>query len=109
MKQHKKNGQYRKVVNGLLGLSVQICAMSLVLAGPPLTIDDPGILDPGALELILASAGEDRESGRVIQRPILDISLGLTKNTQIAMLIPWQLERLSGEPHRSGLGHVVVG
>lgn len=102
MMQHKKNGQYRKVISSLLGLSLQLTTMTLAHAGPPLTIDDPGILDPGALELILASAGEDRKSGRVIQRPILDVSLGLTENTQIAMLIPWQLERPDGEPHKSG-------
>jgi hypothetical protein len=93
----------------LLALSVQAFAMIVVNAGPPLSIDDPGILEPGGLEVILATAGEDTESGSVHQRPILDVSLGLTANTQIAMLIPWQREQPDGESHKSGLSHVELG
>lgn len=59
-----------------------------LLAGPPLVTDDPGILDPGSWETILAVAGEDRGDGRVFQLPVLDISRGVTANTQLSLLLP---------------------
>jgi outer membrane receptor protein involved in Fe transport len=56
----------------------------LALAGPPLTIDDPGILDPGSFEVIVAAAIDSRDSGDSVLFPILDVSYGLSQNIQLA-------------------------
>lgn len=53
---------------------------STALAGPPLSIDDPGILDPGQLELIAAVTSTETDSGDVSQLPILDMSIGVIED-----------------------------
>ncbi len=53
-------------------------------AGPPLSIDDPGILDPGQVELILAGAFEDTDAAFTYELPVIDLSYGLTPNVQIS-------------------------
>jgi hypothetical protein len=61
------------------------------VAGPPLVIDDPGILDPGGWEVIAAIAADDRSDGKIMHVPLLDISLGLTTNTQISFFLPYSV------------------
>lgn len=46
-------------------------------AGPPLSIDDPGILAPGSVEAILAMQYTSTGAGDVLQAPLLDLSLGV--------------------------------
>jgi hypothetical protein len=53
-------------------------------AGPPLTIDDPGILDPGQWEIIGAVTGATSDTVDVYELPLLDVSYGLTPNTQLS-------------------------
>ena len=88
---------------------LQLSLSSELFAGPPLTIDDPGILEPGEWELIVAGAIEQRESGRTVQSPIFDISVGLSSNTQIAVFVPWQSESLEGFSNQTGIGYLAVG
>lgn len=56
------------------------------LAGPPLTIDDPGILDPGKFEVIVAATIESRDSGTGYLLPILDVSYGWSEDIQLAVV-----------------------
>ena len=53
-----------------------------LLAGPPLVIDDPGILDPGQWEFIGATSWTETDAGRVHDAPLIDISYGITENLQ---------------------------
>lgn len=62
-----------------------IMILSGAEAGPPLSIDDPGILDPGQLEFILAGAFEDSDESLDYELPIADISYGLTPNVQLSV------------------------
>lgn len=50
------------------------------LAGPPLAIDDPGILDPGQLEVIAAVTSTKTDSGDIWQLPLIDMSLGVIED-----------------------------
>ena len=93
----------------ILVLKLQLSAMTPAHAGPPLAIDDPGILDPGVWELILAGAGESRDSGHSHQLPILDVSYGLAQNTQISLYVPWELEFFDEVENTSDIGHLAVG
>jgi len=60
--------------------------MALTEAGPPLSIDDPEILEPGSLEIILASTVDKRRSGEEFLFPILDLSYGVSQNVQVALV-----------------------
>lgn len=53
-----------------------------VKAGPPLVIDDPGILDPGQWEIIGAASWTKSDGGKVLELPIVDVSYGMTENIQ---------------------------
>jgi hypothetical protein len=68
--------------------TLQICLVPYVMAGPPLAIDDPGILEPGSWEVILAVSGLDFGDSQVTQAPLLDVSYGLTSNTQLSFSLP---------------------
>ncbi|MGI9308991.1 MAG: hypothetical protein ACR2P6_07000 [Gammaproteobacteria bacterium] len=65
--------------------------MSAALAGPPLAIDDPGILEPGQWEIIVATAAEYRSSVDSYELPISDNSYGLTENTQLSFVVARQV------------------
>jgi hypothetical protein len=66
-------------------------AATAASAGPPLNVDDPGILNPGQWEIIIAAAGDMRSSGDSWELPISDNSLGLTQNTQLSFAISRQI------------------
>jgi hypothetical protein len=55
-------------------------------AGPPLVIDDPGILKPGQWETILAVDAVNTDFIRTYDLPLLDVSYGLTEDTQMSAL-----------------------
>lgn len=81
-----------------------------VLGGPPLVIDDPGILDPGQLEIIVASTGEARgDDSTVHSVPVLDVSLGLTANTQMSVVVPYVFGDPGDGADRDGLGNLGIG
>lgn len=71
------------------------CASPLAaLAGPPLSIDDPEILDTGSFEVIVAAAIDSRDSGDSYLFPILDVSYGLSENIQLAAVA----SRINNDP-----------
>lgn len=65
----------------LLALAVLILLVcTTALAGPPLSIDDPGILDPGQLEVIAAVTSTQTSAGDFWQLPLIDMSLGVIED-----------------------------
>lgn len=63
---------------------------SPVLAGPPLSIDDPGILEPMQLEFITATTLASTGAGKYAQIPLLDLSLGLIQDSvQLSVVYPF--------------------
>jgi hypothetical protein len=83
-------------------------AESLV-AGPPLAIDDPGVLDPGQWEIIVAGAMASTNEGEVYEAPILDVSYGLTPNTQASVAIPYVFVSPDQGGSDSDLGNLSIG
>lgn len=79
------------------------------LAGPPLVIDDPGILDPGSWEVILGASVEDRPACRITQAPSLDVSAGVSPNTQISFFLPYSALATGQSEKEAGLGLASVG
>lgn len=79
------------------------------MAGPPLAIDDPGIIDPGSWEVIVALTGHDRTTGKVMQAPSIDVSRGISRNIQISFSLP----RVSLKPDKgeskTGLAYAALG
>jgi hypothetical protein len=59
---------------------VILLARSTSVAGPPLAIDDPGILDPGQLEIIAAVTSTKTSAGDLWQLPLIDMSLGVIED-----------------------------
>lgn len=79
------------------------------MAGPPLVTDDPGILEPGTWEIILAVSGEDRPAGRIIHAPALDVSLGISDNSQFSFLLPHMVVKPGDDDRLAGLAYASVG
>ena len=50
------------------------------LAGPPLSIDDPGILDLWQLEMVAAVTSTKTSAGDTWQLPLIDMSLGVIED-----------------------------
>ena len=71
--------------------------------------EDPGILEPGGWEIIVAMKGESRPSTESAQLPVLDVSYGLTRNTQISVVVPRQHIESRGESSTSGWGNGEIG
>ena len=78
-------------------------------AGPPLVVDDPGILDPGAWEIILGLSIEGRPVGKLTQAPSLDFSLGVSPNSQLSFFLPRSVVNADQVKKRSGLGFASIG
>jgi len=65
-------------------------AFSATSAGPPLSIDDPGILDPWHLEVITATTVTSTNAGDFYQVPLFDVSLGVIRDyVQVAVVYPY--------------------
>ena len=84
-------------------------SITVTFAGPPLTIDDPGILEPGGLEIILAADGAKTAAIKSYDFPVLDASLGLTENIQMSVVLPLQKIDEPGQPSKTDLGYGEVG
>lgn len=80
-----------------------------VWAGPPLSIDDPGILDPGKFEIIFAGTMETRPSGDSYEFPVLDVSYGVSDNIQVAAVASRAIVNPEGESTKSDLGLGAAG
>lgn len=79
-------------------------------AGPPLFIDDPGILDPFQWEVIAAATTAKSKAGdKASEVPVLDVSLGLTENTQISAAYPYVLAELADGTSENDFANLTVG
>ena len=79
------------------------------LAGPPLTIDDPGVLDPGQWEIITAVTYADTTEGSATQLPILDVSYGVTENVQVSAAYPYVFVDPKDDSSDNDFGNLQVG
>lgn len=74
---------HAKVLSAMYRLALALVILLVctsALAGPPLSIDDPGILDPLQLEIIAAVTSTNTDSGDLLQLPLLDLSLGVIED-----------------------------
>lgn len=78
-------------------------------AGPPLSIDDPGVLDPGSVEIILASAIEKRDSGEEWFLPIIDVSYGLGPDVQLGVVATRVVSDPDDDARKSDFGPGAIG
>lgn len=79
-------------------------------AGPPLFIDDPGILDRGQWEVIVAGTTAKTKAGdQAGELPVLDVSVGLSENTQISAAYPYVFVDPADGPSRSDFANLAVG
>ena len=72
-------------------------------AGPPMYTDDPGILTPGSWEVILAVGAEDCDEAKITHAPVLELSLGVTRNSQISLVLPYSWVNSASENSVDGL------
>jgi len=88
---------------------MQLLMTGNCLAGPPLVIDDPGILDPGTWEVILGISVDDRPACKITQAPSLDVSFGVSPNSQISFFLPRTVVNSDQKAKESGLGLASIG
>jgi len=97
----------RRFVVALLAL-LSVCAPAL--AGPPLSIDDPGILDAGHWEIIGATTLTSGSDGDYRQGPLLDISLGVIEDyMQIGFVYPYANASPDSGGSPSDFGNAEIG
>lgn len=87
-----------------------VCKSSQVLAGPPLSIDDPGVLEPGRWEIIGATTLTSGSDGDYWQAPLLDVSLGVIEDhIQVGLVYPYAHADAGDERLRSDFGNAEIG
>ncbi len=91
-----------------LKIIVIFCHAGAVHAGPPLTINDPGILDSGQWEIIGAVTGSGTDNIDIYQA-ILDVSVGLTENTQLSAVYPYAWVDPTGDDSHTHFGNLAIG
>jgi hypothetical protein len=77
-------------------------------AGPPLAIDDPGVLNPGQWEIIGAVTGAGTASTDVFEVPLADVSYGLTPKTQLGVTLPFAHANVDGEEADRSFSNVTL-
>ncbi len=97
----------RQTTNWAVALTATLAAPTM--AGPPLAIDDPGILDPGDWELIFATSLENRPSGDSRTLFAIDASVGIGNQMQLSAVLPWDEVEEPGIPSESGVGNAEIG
>lgn len=86
------------------------CASQPVLAGPPLSIDDPGVLDQWHWEIIGATTMTSSSAGDYWQAPLLDISLGVIQDyVQVGFVYPYAHADSGNESSQSDFGNAELG
>ncbi len=91
-------------------MSALLMVSPCTLAGPPLTMDDPGILAPGQWEIIAAGTFASSSAGDVYQAPLLDVSLGVIEDSvQVALVLPWEHVSFDGSSSVTDFGNVEFG
>jgi len=91
--------------------SLLLIALPLpVLAGPPLSIGDPGVLEPGAWEVIAAATATSLGDNDFYQAPVLDVSLGLVADRlQVSAVYPYVFFEPSTGGSQSDFGNLELG
>ena len=79
------------------------------ISGPPLSIDDPGVLDPGQWEIIGAVTGASSKSAYVYEAPLIDVSYGLTPKTQLGVTVPFAHANVEGEEVDRAFSNLAFG
>ena len=80
------------------------------LAGPPLSIDDPGVLDPWQWEIIGATTLTSGSDSDYWQAPLLDISLGVIEDyVQVGFVYPYAHSDSGNESSQSDFGNAEFG
>lgn len=79
--------RHEKLIIALVGAALMWHGGDRVLAGPPLAIDDPGVLDPGGFEFILSAAAEKRDTGDSYDLPAFETTYGISANVQATVAI----------------------
>lgn len=97
------------LVGTLLIIGLQFFLVVRCYAGPPLVIDDPGILAPGAWEVILAYSVEDRPAVKITHAPSLDISVGVSSNSQLSFFLPRTKLDIEQHAKETGPGLASIG
>ena len=86
------------------------CASPPVLAGPPLSIDDPGVLDAWHWEIIGATTLTSGSGGDYWQAPVLDISLGVIEDfVQVGFVYPYAHADSGNGETQSDFGNAEFG
>jgi hypothetical protein len=102
---------YRELMLGhRSGIAVTSCFfLNSVLAGPPLEIDDPGILDPGQWEIITAATMTSTNAGDVYEAPVLDVSYGVAEQVQVSAVYPYVFVDPDEGSAESDFGNLEIG
>ncbi len=91
-------------------LLATVCVfLNAALAGPPLEIDDPGILDPGQWEIITAATMTSTNAGDVYEAPVLDVSYGVAKQVQVSAAFPYVFADPDDGSSESDFGNLEIG
>ena len=86
------------------------CKSSMALAGPPLSIDDPGVLAAWHWEIIGATTLTSSSGGDYWQVPLLDVSLGVIEDyVQVGLVYPYAHADSGGGGTRSDFGNTEFG
>lgn len=81
----------------------------LSAAGPPLSLEDPGILQPGQWEIITATTVTSINDLKYYQLPSLDVSLGVGDSMQVAASYPYVIaDQETGGSHAE-FGNIAMG
>lgn len=100
---------HRSRISATLIILSQLYLSTSSFAGPPLVVDDPGILDPGTWEVILGYSIEDRPVAKLTHAPSLDVSLGVSPNSQVSFFLPHSVVNADDAGKESGLGFTSFG
>jgi hypothetical protein len=94
-------------------LALSLALLSVIgsaSAGPPLSTEDPGILERGQWEIISAVTATSVDSGNSYQSPLLDISLGvIADQVQIAAAYPYVYTDPDDDSSESDFGNLELG
>ena len=96
----------RRRARGSLGAALAACAAFLLCgdahAGPPLLADDPHVVGQGNVQLILAFDGLREGNLRILQGPVLDITVGLHERVDLVLVMNPIFEKLGPLPTEHG-------
>jgi len=91
-------------LGGLLAVAA-VCALAApARAGPPLATEDPNLVPPGQVELIVAATALRESDRSEYATPLVDLTAGLWEGVELALTLPWVQADPAGAGGRAGLG-----